>query len=475
MVAALALLFAASTPAAPVADAAQPAWDALAHDILRQLVEINTTDSAGNVTAAAQAMAERFRQAGFPAADVVVAGPEERKQNLVVRLHGSGRRKPVLLIGHLDVVEAKREDWSTDPFKLAEKDGFFYGRGTLDMKSGDAVMVTTLLRLKKEGVKPDRDIILALTADEEGGCCDGVKWLIDNRRALIDAAFVLNHDGLVGYSVTAEHGVAQEFDLSAAEKTYGDYELTVTNAGGHSSLPRSDNAIYQLAQDLLKIAAHPFPVELNDTTRAYFVRTAAAATPQRAQDLRALTAAVPDAQAAERLARDPQLNSLMRTTCVATRLAGGHANNALPQRAQAVINCRILPGHSKEEVRQALMKLTEDPQITVRYVADDGAVSDRAPDERGLAPSPLAPEVQAPLERVVHSLWPDIPVLPFMNAGATDGIYTRAAGMPTFGVAGIAVDRDGVRAHGRDERVGVAAFYTDNIFYYRYLKAITTP
>jgi acetylornithine deacetylase/succinyl-diaminopimelate desuccinylase-like protein len=471
----MALGAACAAVAAAAADPAQQAADTLAHDIFKQLVEINTTDSVGSVTAASEALAQRFRAAGFPESDIVVDGPEGRKKNLVVRLHGTGGRKPVLLIGHLDVVEAEREDWSTDPFTLVEKDGYFYGRGTLDMKSGDAVMVTTLLRLKQEGFKPDRDIILALTADEEGGCCDGVKWLIEHRRALIDAALVLNHDGRVGYSVMSENGVAKEFDLSAAEKVYGDYELTVTNAGGHSSLPRPDNAIYELAQGLLKIAAQPFALELNDTTRAYFARMAGAAAPDLRADMQALGRSAPDAQAAARLAQDPEYNSLMRTTCVATRLAGGHANNALPQRAQAVINCRILPGHSKEEVRQALISRLADPNITVRYVADDGSVTERAPDERGLAPSPLVPEVQAPLERVVHSLWPNIPVLPFMNAGATDGIYTRAAGMPTYGVAGIAVDRDGVRAHGRDERVGVAAFYTDNVFYYRYLKAITAP
>ncbi len=464
---------AGSAGAASGTDAGGAAGRTLAREIFRQLIEINTTDSVGNVTTAATAMAQRFLAAGFPAADVLVAGPEERKKNLVVRLRGTGRRKPVLLIGHLDVVEAKREDWSTDPFELIEKDGYFYGRGTLDMKSGDAIMSTALLRLKEAGYRGSRDIILALTADEEGGCCNGVEWLVRNHRDLIDAEFVLNHDGLVGYSITSEHGVPQEFALSASEKTYADYQLSVTNRGGHSSLPRPDNAIYELAAGLLRIGRHSFPFELNDTTRAYFARMAPVRGGQVGADMRAITRTPADAAALARLSRDPELNSLTHTTCVATRLEGGHANNALPQRAQAVVNCRILPGHSKEEVRLELVQVLQDPAITVRYVADDGKVSDRAPEQRSLPPSALLPDMLAPLERTVDALWHGLPVVPYMNAGATDGIYTRAAGLPTYGVAGIAVDHDDVRAHGRDERVRVAAFYRGNEFFYRYLMAIT--
>ncbi len=471
--AALAALAPAAQSAADSAAAGDQAANARAFDIFRQLVEINTTDSVGNVTLAAEAVAKRFRDAGFAPADVVVAGPNDRKKNLVVRLHGTGKHRPVLLIGHLDVVEARREDWNTDPFKLIEKDGFFYGRGTLDMKSGDAIMATALLRMRQAGFHPSRDIILALTADEEGGCCDGVEWLLKNHRELLEAEFVLNHDGLVGYSITSEHGVPQEFALSATEKMYADYQLTTTNRGGHSSLPRSDNAIYELAQGLISIGNYSFPFELNEVTRAYFQRMAAATSGQRAADMRAVARTPPDAQSLERLSREPEFNSLMRTTCVATRLNAGHANNALPQRAEAVVNCRILPGHSKEEVRQELIRVLNDPSITVRYVADDGAVSDTAPDQRVLQPSPLLPQVLKPLERTVAAIWPGLPVVPFMNAGATDGIYTRAAGLPTYGVAGIAVDRDDVRAHGRDERVAVASFYKGNEFFYRYLREVT--
>ena len=381
----------------------------------------------------------------------------------------------MLLIGHLDVVEARREDWSTDPFELIEKDGYFYGRGVLDMKSGDAIMAAALLRMKQEGYRPSRDIILALTADEEGGCCNGVEWLIRNHRELIDAEFVLNHDGVVGYSITSEHGVPQQFALSATEKVYGDYQLTVTNRGGHSSLPRPDNAIYELAAGLLRIGRYSFPFELNDITRGYFERMATVGRGPTAADMRAITRTPPAAQAVARLSRDPELNAMMRTTCVATRLEGGHANNALPQRAQAVVNCRILPGHSRDEVRKELIRVLNDPAITVRYVADDGAISDTVPEQRALPPSPLLPQVLEPLERTVAAIWPGLPVVPFMNAGATDGIYTRAAGLPTYGVAGIAVDRDDMHAHGRDERVRVASFYTGNEFFYRYLKSLTAP
>src|SRR5215468_157133 len=298
-----ALLTGAALAADRPGDAADAAADRLAHDIFKQLVEIDTTDSAGSVTAAAEAVAKHFRAAGFPDADVSVLGSNERKKNLVVRLHGTGKHRPVLLIGHLDVVEARREDWSTDPFQLIEKDGYFYGRGVLDMKSGDAIMTTTLLRMKQEGYRGSRDIILALTADEEGDCCNGVQWLVKNHRPLIDAEFVLNHDGVVGYSITSEHGVPQQFALSATEKMYGDYQLTATDRGGHSSLPRPDNAIYELAEGLLRIGRYSFPFELNDTTRGYFERMATVGHGQTAADMRAITRTPPDAEAIARLSR----------------------------------------------------------------------------------------------------------------------------------------------------------------------------
>lgn len=446
-------------------------YDSLAREIFKQLIEINTTDSVGNVTAAAEAMAERFRSAGFPPADVFVGGPNDRKKNVVVRLHGTGKHRPVLLIGHLDVVEARREDWTTDPFEFVEKDGYFYGRGTSDMKDGDAIMTTTLLRMKKEGFRPNRDIILALTADEEGGCCNGPNWLIQNHRDLIDAEFVLNHDGS---SLKSEHGVPKVFQLGATEKVYADYQLLTTNKGGHSSQPRPDNAIYELARGLLRVGDYPFPFELNNVTRAYFERMAEVAGSEDAASYRGILKDPPDEASLKRLMGIPAVATVLHTTCVATRLEGGHANNALPQRATAVVNCRILPGHSQEEVRQELIRVVDDPQITVRYIADNGQILDKASDRRGFPPPPLRPEVQKPLDDLVAAMWPGVKVIPYMAGGASDAIYTSAAGMPTYGVSGVATDRDDVRAHGRDERIGVKAFLEGNGFFYRYLKSITT-
>ena len=466
----LAALLPPALAAAAADSEADKASDALAHDLFKQLMEINTTDSVGNVSTAAEAMAKRFRDAGFAAADVFVGGPNERKKNVVVRLRGTGQHKPVLLIGHLDVVEAKREDWSTDPFQFVEKDGYFYGRGSSDMKDGDAIMAATLIRMKREGYRPDRDIILALTADEEGGCCNGPAWLLKNHRELIDAEFVLNHDGS---SLKSEHGVPKVFQLGATEKVYGDYQLEVTNKGGHSSQPRPDNALYQLAQGLLRIGAYQFPFELNNVTRAYFERMAGFGG-EDAASYRGILKSPPDEAAVKHLMAIPAVATILHTTCVATRLEGGHANNALPQRAAANINCRILPGHSKEEVRQELMRVLNDPKITVRYVADNGTVSATAPDQRGFAPPPMRAEVQKPLDELVANMWPGVKVIPYMDGGASDAIYTSAAGMPTYGVSGVATDRDDERAHGRDERIGVKAFYEGNEFFYRYLKSITT-
>ena len=356
----VAILFTTGVAGAPTDDSN----NALARDIFRELIEINTTDSTGNITTASEAMAKRLRDAGFPAEDMQVLGPNDRKKNLVVRFHGAGKRKPILLIGHLDVVEVQREEWSTDPFKLVEKDGYFYGRGTADMKNDDAIMVATLIRLKKEGFRPSRDIILALTADEERGTANGVEWLLNNHRELVDAEFVINTDG---YSVLADQGKPLRYEMYGTEKVYADYLLTATNRGGHSSLPRPDNAINELTQALARIAAFDFPFELNDVTRAYYERMSSSETGERASDMRAILRTPPDAAAIERLSRDPRDHATLRTTCVATRLSGGHANNALPQQAQATVNCRILPAHSPEEVRQALARVD-------RHLCSQGAV-----------------------------------------------------------------------------------------------------
>jgi len=462
---------AAGGAAAPPAPQGSAAADALAYALLKQLVEINTTDSPrGNVTTAAEALAQHFRTAGFRAADIHVLGPSARKKNLVVRLRGSGTHPAVLLIGHLDVVEARREDWSTDPFRLIEQDGFFYGRGTLDMKGPDALMVAALIRLKREGFTPARDIILALTADEEGGAANGVEWLLEHHRALVDAQFVLSGDD---YSVLTEHGRPLFFKLVASEKIYADYQLLVTNKGGHSSEPVPDNAIYSLTRGLDRLAAYEFPFELNAVTREYYRRLAGIETGQRSADMRAILREPSDPRSLARLSQDPVDHSITRTTCVATRLAAGHANNALPQRAQAVVNCRILPGHSPEEVRQRLVEVLANPAITVGYLASDGTLLDKAPAARGFAPPPLLPEVLNPLDELVAETWPGLRVIPSMSAGASDATHTSAAGLPTYTFSPLTVDPDDDREHGRDERIGVASFYQANEFMYRYLKMLT--
>ena len=469
---AAALLLAVVPGAEAAAPDAASASNALARELLAQLIAINTTDTPrGNVTTAAEAMAQRLRDAGFAAEDIQVLGPSERKKNLVVRLRGAASHKPVLLIGHLDVVEARREDWSTDPFQLVEKDGDFYGRGTLDMKGPDAIMLAALIRLKHEGWRPARDIILALTADEEGGGANGVEWLLEHHRPLVDEQFVLSGDD---YSVLTENGRPLFFELVASEKVYADFQLRVTNKGGHSSEPVPDNAIYTLTRGLDRLAAHEFPFELNAVTREYYRRLSQIESPERAAVMRGILRDPPDQEALARLSQDAVDRSITRTTCVATRLEAGQANNALPQRAEAVVNCRILPGHAPEEVRQRLLQVLSDPAITVSYLASDGTLLDEAPAKGGFAPPPLLPEVLAPLDQLVAETWPGLKVIPAMSAGASDATHTSAAGLPTYTFSPLTIDPNDDREHGRDERIGVASYYQANEFFYRYLKRVTS-
>jgi acetylornithine deacetylase/succinyl-diaminopimelate desuccinylase-like protein len=325
--------------------------------------------------------------------------------------------------------------------------------------------------MRKEGYQPDRDIILALTADEEGGKSNGVDWLIKNHRDLVDAEFVLNSDG---GGVNTNHGKVENISVDATEKLYADYQLTVTNPGGHSSIPVPDNAIYHLADALGRLEHYEFPFELNNVTRAYYERMSTVETGQRAADMEGILKTPPDPAAIARLSQDPIDHSTLRTTCVATRLNAGHANNALPQTAQANVNCRIIPGHSAEEVRQTLINVFADPKVTVRYVGAIGEVTDKASNRESYTPPPLRADVFGPLEKIVQDMWPGAPVIPSMATGASDGVYTNAAGLPTYGIAGIAIDRDDVRAHGKDERLGVDSYYKGVDFYYRYLKAITS-
>ncbi|HEY0701572.1 MAG TPA: M20/M25/M40 family metallo-hydrolase [Candidatus Acidoferrales bacterium] len=438
----------------------------LSRDIFKQLIEINTTDSVGSTTLAANAMAKRLLDAGFPASDVQVLGPNDRKGNLVARIHGTGAKKPLLFICHTDVVEARREDWSMDPFVLVEKDGYFYGRGTGDVKDGDAFLITTFIRLKKENFKPDRDLILALTADEEGGQSNGVAWLLQNHRDLIDAEYIINPDA---GNFELENGKRLLVGIQASEKLYQDFDLKVTNPGGHSSLPTSENAIYQLSDALARLEHYQFPFELNEVTREYFARESAIVGGSVGADMKAILATPPDAGALTRLSAIPFYNARMRTTCVATRLEGGHANNALPGAARANVNCRILPGHSPKEIQEALVRIVDDPHVQITRAAGLAGSGMMNP------PSPLRPDLMAALTKVSNEMWPGVPIVPVMDAGASDGAISRAAGIPTYGLPGLFMDVDDDRSHGRDERIRVSSFYDGVDFYYRLIKTLSTP
>jgi acetylornithine deacetylase/succinyl-diaminopimelate desuccinylase-like protein len=437
--------------------------------IFKQLIEINTTDTAlGNVTTASVAMQKRFLDAGFSPNEVHLLGPAPNKQNLVVRIKGTGAGKPVLFLCHIDVVEALPKDWHTDPFKFTEQDGYYYGRGTQDMKDSDAALVATFLWLHRQGYKPQRDLILALTADEEGGNYNGANWLVTNHRELVDAAFVINPDA---GGIDLDHGKALEADVEATEKVYSDYHVTAVNRGGHSSLPRPDNAIYELTAAINKLAAYRFPFELNGVTRAYTTEMAKIETGEKAADMRAILATPPDAAAVDRLSQDPAWNSILHTTCVATRLAAGHANNALPQSAEANINCRILPGHSAEETRQQLITLFADPGLKVETVLT-GVVSSGHSSEKTIAPPPPLDDVFVPMRKLVDQLWPGTPVVPEMETGASDSVFFAAAGIPCYGFSAVALEHDDVRAHGQDERIPTASYDKSVQFFYAYAQAL---
>ena len=439
----------------------------MAHEIFKQLIELNTTDSVGNVTTAAEAIAARLRDASFSEKDVIVAGPTDRKKNLVARIRGTGGRKPILFIGHLDVVEARREDWTTDPFQFVEKDGYFYGRGTQDMKEGDAILVTNFIRMKKENFVPDRDLILALTADEEGGNYNGVDWLKEHRD-WIDAEYCINLD-TGEFERQGDHRLLTA--IQASEKVYADFQLESLNAGGHSSVPTSDNAIYHLAAALTRLQNFAFPTEINEITRNYFQKTAELTTGPVAADLKGAAKEPPNAAAIARLSTIPYYNALLRTTCVATLLSGGHAPNALPQTARANVNCRIFPGEDPDKIRSTIERVIADPKVAVTEVplhAADGSLVKLA----AVPPSPLLPDVTHAMERTVDSMWGTLPVVPTMSTGATDGRITRTAGIPTYGIACMFFELNDKRAHGKDERVGVQDFYDGIEFNYKLIKEL---
>jgi len=430
-----------------------------ARDILKELIGINTTDSSGDTTRAAQAMAARFRSAGYPESDIRVLVPDKfpRKGNLVVRLRGTGTAKPVLFIGHLDVVEALRSDWSFDPFQLTEQDGFFYGRGTSDMKGDDAVLISTFLRLKREGYRPSRDLIVALTSDEEGGPSNGIDWLVKNHRDLIDAEFCINLDGGGGHIKTGKHLFMA---VQAAEKVFLTFKLEVKNPGGHSSRPSKDNAIYHLADGLSRLGKFDFPVHLFDVTRASFERTAPLYPGQLGEDMKRVVEQHP--AVIGRLSALPPWNAQLRTTCVATMLSAGHAENALPQTATAVVNCRLLPVDSPEEVEKTLNRVLADPQIKVSVMTP----------AKPVAYKPMNPQVLAAITTATNKVWPGLPVIPGMTTGASDGIYLISGGIPTYGVSGIFTDEDDNRNHGKDERILVKSFYDALDFEYALVHAL---
>jgi len=447
---------ASAQPQAPEADRK------LFREIYQELVEINTTDSVGDNTQAAQAMAARLKAAGFTDAEMQVVVPPgaPKKGNLVARLRGTGAKKPLLLLAHIDVVEAKREEWERDPFKLVEEGGYFYARGSVDDKAMASIFVANMIRYKKQGYRPERDLILALTADEELGSTskwNGANWLVKNNRALVDAEFGLNEGG--GGELKGGKPLLNR--VQAAEKVSVHFRLEVKNPGGHSSRPRPDNAIYELSEGLAKFGKFHFPVKLNETTRIYFSRSAQFQSGQAADDMRAVARDTPDPEAAVRLSQSPTYNSTLRTTCVATRLDGGHANNALPQTARATVNCRILPDDPVEGVLKTIQQVVGDKVTVTR-------MSEPVPS----APSALRPEVMGPIEKVTGEFWPGVPVVPAMSTGATDSRFMRNGGIPMYGVSGLFLDQDDNRSHGLNERMPVKSLYDGHEFLYRLVKEL---
>jgi acetylornithine deacetylase/succinyl-diaminopimelate desuccinylase-like protein len=433
----------------------------LAHDIYKELVEIDTTTATGDTKRAAEAMAARLKAAGFPDEDVHAFSPAPRKGNLVARLHGTGQRKPILLVAHLDVVPALRSDWSVDPFKLTEQDGYFYGRGSSDDKYMASAFITNLIRYRQEGYKGNRDIIVALETDEEIFDHDalGIQWLLSHHRDLIDAEFALNEGG----GVYLKDGKAQRVQVQTSEKVPVTFQLDVKNSGGHSSVPRRDNAIYHLAEGLVRLSKFEFPLHLNDTTRAWFAQVAQTVDEKTAADIRAVLADKPDEAALARLSAIAPFNAELRTTCVATMLEGGHAANALPQLASAKVNCRIMPGERAEDVKATLIKVLADDEITVTQIEREVA-SD---------PSQLNEEILGAIGKLSHEFWPGTAVIPVMSSGATDGSFLRNAGIPTYGHSGMAMETgDSARLHGKDERVPMKSFYDGNEYLYRLVKML---
>lgn len=443
-------------------NAAASDHDALAREILAELIAVNTAPS-GNMDSrpAVAALVERLEAAGFDDEDISVLAQSPPLQNLVVRYRSPDpQREPVLMMAHIDVVEALPEDWSVDPFVMLEQDGYYYGRGSTDNKAGAAIMIANFIRLKREGFEPDRDLIVMLTADEETTGAAAL-WLANDKRELIDAAFALNTDaGLV--MLKGEDPLA--FMMQTSEKMYVSYRLEAHDPGGHSSLPRFDNPIYRIARTLVSVQANPFPVSLNDTSRAFFERWSAVAPPQERNLLHGLLADPTDPAILAMLERAPYYNSIARTTCVATEQSGGHAENALPQTATAVVNCRIVPQSSNDEVMAVIESFAAPNDVSV---AQMDVV-------RPSPASPLDEDVVGPITDVAREIWPGIPVIPEMSTGATDGLFVRNAGIPVYGVSAIAEEPNELRAHGKDERIRIQSFVDATEYWYRLTKRLAS-
>ena len=434
-----------------------------ARAIYQEMVEINTVDSVGSVTKAAQAVAVRFRAAGFPAADVQLLTPKEAptKGNLIVRYRGRGEGKPIMLLAHLDVVAALRSDWPRDPFKLYEANGYFYARGASDDKAMASMFVANVLRYKREGWVPARDLIIVLTADEEGGANNGVEWLIKNHRALIDAEYAINEGG----GGTLDGNTPLFHSVQAAEKVPVNFTLAAVNTGGHSSVPRPDNAIYQLTEALNKLSRFTFPVALNAVTRPFFEQTAKVEKPAMAIAMRAVVANPSDAAASAIVSKDARYASMLRTTCVTTRLSAGHANNALPQKATANLNCRIVPTSNIEEVTASIARVIGDTGVKITMTVESR-------ERFGQAPNAVEPGLLSATTTLTKKMFGDVPVIPTMSTGATDGRFLRAAGIPTYGVSGIFSTPGETNAHGRDEKLRVKSYYDGLDFLYELVKLV---
>ncbi len=428
----------------------------------RELVETNTTLSAGDCTLAAQRMAARLRDAGYPEADLRVFVPDghPKEGGLLATLHGSdSNSKAILMLAHVDVVEAHREDWTRDPFTLIEEGGYFYGRGTADMKAQAAVWVDNLIRYREENFKPKRDIKLALTCGEEtNAALNGAGWLVQNARQAIDAEFALT-EGVDGDLDSQGHRIALE--ILAAEKMSQNFLFEVTNAGGHSSRPVPDNAIYHLVRAVDRVSHYEFPVQLDDANRAYFTGMSKIYSGDQGTAMSAIVANPRDTAALAVLDKNMNWHAMLRTTCVATLLSAGHATNALPQRATANINCRIFPGVPREEILAQLVKIADDPAVSVRISEIRGPAAN---------PAPLTPRILKPVETVAHELWPGVPVIPALEPGASDAQFLNPAGIPTYGVTGMFTDPDGGHQHGLNERIRVQSVREGRTFLYRLVK-----